>query len=165
MLSFSQNFSFYLIGRVIWCCDNGKGHWKWHSPWCAVVTTPEIAEALSHGSYLNTFGGNLICTAAGHAVLKDKLQHNAHVVGSYLKERLTALKDTYGTIRDAKGSGFMLGVGFVTDRQLKTLAKAETLDIIYCTMRKQSTKIDLFRKNSLVMASLSKGLFGIKICL
>lgn len=103
-------------------------------PLGAVVTTPEIAEVLTRRSYFNTFGGNPVCTAAGHAVLKviqkDKLQNNAHVVGSYLKERLTALKDKYGIIGDVRGRGFMLGVEFVTDRQLKTPAKAETLYIM-----------------------------------
>ncbi|KAH9786537.1 Alanine--glyoxylate aminotransferase 2 [Citrus sinensis] len=80
----------------------------------AKVTTPEVAEALTRGSYFNAFGGNPVCTATGHAVLKDKLQHNAHV-------------DKYGTIGDARGWGFMLGVEFVTDSQLR---KAETLDVM-----------------------------------
>ena len=64
-----------------------------------MVTTPEIAEVLTRRSYFNTFGGNPVCTAAGLAVLnvieKEKLQENAFVVGSYLKERLTALKNKY----------------------------------------------------------------------
>lgn len=68
-------------------------------PLGAVVTTPEIAQVLTRRSYFNTFGGNPVCTAAGHAVLKviekEKLQENAQVVGSYLKERLNALKDKY----------------------------------------------------------------------
>lgn len=68
----------------------------------AVVTTPEIAKALTRRSYFNTFGGNPVCTAAGLAVLrvieKEKLQENAFVVGSYLKERLNALKDKYECI-------------------------------------------------------------------
>ena len=58
-----------------------------------------IAEVLTRRSYFNTFGGNPVCTAAGLAVLrvieKEKLQENAHAVGSYLKERLTALKDKH----------------------------------------------------------------------
>ncbi|KAK9193639.1 hypothetical protein WN944_004336 [Citrus x changshan-huyou] len=103
-------------------------------PLGAVVTTPEIAEVLTRRNYFNTFGGNPVCTAAGHAVLKviqkDKLQNNAHVVGSYLKEKLTALKDKYGIIGDVRGRGFLLGVEFVTDCQLKTPAKAETLYIM-----------------------------------
>lgn len=68
-------------------------------PLGAVVTTPEIAKALTHRNYFNTFGGNPVCTAAGLAVLKviekEKLQENAFVVGSHLKERLNALKDKY----------------------------------------------------------------------
>ena len=68
-------------------------------PLGAVVTTPEIAEVLTRRSYFNTFGGNPLCTAAGLAVLKvmekENLQENALVVGSYLKRRLTELKDKY----------------------------------------------------------------------
>ena len=54
---------------------------------------------MTRRSYFNTFGGNPVCTAAGLAVLrvieKEKLQENAHVVGTYLKDRLIALKDKY----------------------------------------------------------------------
>ncbi|XP_022761431.1 alanine--glyoxylate aminotransferase 2 homolog 3, mitochondrial-like [Durio zibethinus] len=103
-------------------------------PLGAVVTTPEIAEVLTCKSYFNTFGGGPVCTAAGLAVLnvieKEKLQENAFVVGSYLKERLTALKDKYDLIGDVRGRGLMLGVEFVTDHKLKTPAKLETLHIM-----------------------------------
>ncbi|XP_030480145.2 alanine--glyoxylate aminotransferase 2 homolog 2, mitochondrial [Cannabis sativa] len=103
-------------------------------PLGAVVTTPEIAEVLTRRSYFNTFGGNPVCTAAGLAVLKviekEKLQENAFVVGSYLKDRLTSLKDKYEVIGDVRGRGLMLGVELVTDRHLKTPAKAETLHIM-----------------------------------
>ena len=61
----------------------------------AIVTTPEIAQVLTRRNYFNTFGGNPVCTAGGHAVLKvlekGKLQENAFIVGSYLKDRLEAL--------------------------------------------------------------------------
>lgn len=61
-----------------------------------MVTTPEIAQVLTRRSYFNTFGGNPVCTATGHAVLKviekERLQENASVVGSYLKDRLNALQ-------------------------------------------------------------------------
>lgn len=63
------------------------------------MTTPKVAEVLTRRSYFNTFGGNPVCTAAGLAVLqvieRENLQENAHVVGSYLKERLNALKDKH----------------------------------------------------------------------
>lgn len=65
----------------------------------AVVTTPEIAQVLTRRSYFNTFGGNPVSTAGGHAVLKvlekEKLQENAFVVGSYLKEQLNKLKEKH----------------------------------------------------------------------
>ncbi|KAI7725287.1 hypothetical protein M8C21_029630 [Ambrosia artemisiifolia] len=103
-------------------------------PLGAVVTTPEVAKVLTRRSYFNTFGGNPVCTAAGHAVLKvierENLQENAHVVGSYLKERLTALKDKHEIIGDVRGRGLILGVELVTDRKLKTPAKTEILEIM-----------------------------------
>lgn len=61
---------------------------------------------------------------------KEKLQENAHVVGSYLKERLLAIKDKYEIVGDVRGKGLMLGVELVTDRELKTPARAETLHIM-----------------------------------
>ncbi|KAK6778297.1 hypothetical protein RDI58_025015 [Solanum bulbocastanum] len=103
-------------------------------PLGAVVTTPEIAEVLCHSNYFNTFGGNPVCTSAGLAVLrvieKENLQENAHVVGSYLKERLMAIKNKHEIVGDVRGRGLLLGVELVTDRKLKTPAKAETLHIM-----------------------------------
>ncbi|KAI9116039.1 hypothetical protein K1719_012969 [Acacia pycnantha] len=103
-------------------------------PLGAVVTTPEIAEVLARRNYFNTFGGNPVCTAAGLAVLrvieKEKLQQNASLVGSYLKHRLSALKNKYELIGDVRGRGLILGVELVTDSELKTPAKAETLQVL-----------------------------------
>ncbi|KAL0922961.1 hypothetical protein M5K25_006996 [Dendrobium thyrsiflorum] len=100
----------------------------------AVVTTPEIAEVLTRANYFNTFGGNPVCTAAGHAVLrvieKEKLQENASVVGSYLKDRLKKLQEKHEIIGDVRGRGLMIGVELVADRQEKTPAKAEILNIL-----------------------------------
>ncbi|KAF3330583.1 alanine--glyoxylate aminotransferase 2 3 [Carex littledalei] len=100
----------------------------------AVVTTPEIAQVLTRRSYFNTFGGNPVCTAGGHAVLKvlekEKLQENAHLVGSHLKDRLSELKEKHEIIGDVRGRGLMLGVELVTDRQKKTPAKAEIAHVL-----------------------------------
>ncbi|XP_047937731.1 alanine--glyoxylate aminotransferase 2 homolog 2, mitochondrial-like [Salvia hispanica] len=103
-------------------------------PLGAVVTTPEIAKVLTHRNYFNTFGGNPVCSAAGLAVLKviekEQLQQNALTVGSYLKDRLISLKDKYEIIGDVRGRGLMLGIELVTDWQLKTPAKDETVYIL-----------------------------------
>ncbi|KAM3313386.1 hypothetical protein ACQJBY_032783 [Aegilops geniculata] len=98
-------------------------------PLGAVVTTPEIAQVLTRRSYFNTFGGNPLCTAGGLAVLKvldrERLQENAFIGGAYLKDRLRGLQEKHQIIGDVRGTGFMLGVELVTDRQLKTPAKDE----------------------------------------
>ncbi|KAM3292086.1 hypothetical protein ACQJBY_036169 [Aegilops geniculata] len=123
-------------------------------PLGAVVTTPEIAQVLTRRSYFNTFGGNPLCTAGGLAVLKvldrERLQENAFIVGAYLKDRLRGLQEKHqslcsppdivrdikngglafnffalAVIGDVRGTGFMLGVELVTNRQLKTPAKDE----------------------------------------
>ncbi|KAH6769338.1 PYRIMIDINE 4 [Perilla frutescens var. frutescens] len=103
-------------------------------PLGAVVTTPKVAEVLTRRSYFNTFGGNPVCTAAGLAVLgvieRENLQGNAHVVGSYLKERLNALRDKHEIIGDVRGRGLMLGVELVTDRDLKTPANIEIIRVM-----------------------------------
>jgi 4-aminobutyrate aminotransferase-like enzyme len=88
----------------------GNGH-----PLAAVVTRPEIAEALAaETGYFNTFGGNPVSCAAGLAVLNviemEGLQQNALVVGNYLIERLLELQKEYPVLGEAHGAGLLLGV-------------------------------------------------------
>jgi 4-aminobutyrate aminotransferase-like enzyme len=88
----------------------GNGH-----PLAALVTRPEIAEALAaETGYFNTYGGNPVSCAAGLAVLDvievEGLQHNALVMGESLKERLLALRENYPLLGDSHGSGLLLGV-------------------------------------------------------
>jgi 4-aminobutyrate aminotransferase-like enzyme len=91
----------------------GNGH-----PLAAVVTRPEIAEALANETgYFNTFGGNPVSCAAGLAVLevieKEALQRNALEVGEYLIERLAALQRDYPVIGELHGSGLLQGIDIV----------------------------------------------------
>lgn len=91
----------------------GNGH-----PLAAVVTTPEIADAFAkERDYFNTFGGNPVSCAVGLAVLevieKEDLQENALVVGNYLKERLTMLRDEYPMIGYIHGAGLLLGIDVI----------------------------------------------------
>jgi 4-aminobutyrate aminotransferase-like enzyme/Ser/Thr protein kinase RdoA (MazF antagonist) len=88
----------------------GNGH-----PLAAVVTRPEIAEALAADTgYFNTFGGNPVSCAAGLAVLDvievEELQQNALVMGIYLKERLLGLRKDYPVLGEPHGAGLLLGV-------------------------------------------------------
>jgi 4-aminobutyrate aminotransferase-like enzyme len=88
----------------------GNGH-----PIAAVVTRPEIAEALAaETGYFNTFGGNPVSCAAGLAVLDvievEGLQHTALVMGNYLIEGLGGLRKDYPILGEPHGAGLLLGV-------------------------------------------------------
>ena len=92
----------------------GNGH-----PLAAVVTRPEIAEALAADTgYFNTFGGNPVSCAAGLAVLDvievEELQQNALIIGNYLWERLLELRKDYPVLGEIHGAGLLLGVDVLT---------------------------------------------------
>jgi 4-aminobutyrate aminotransferase-like enzyme len=92
----------------------GNGH-----PLAAVVTRPEIAQAIADESgYFNTFGGNPVSCAAGLAVLdvleKEGLQQNALEVGHYLIEELGKLQKGDSRLGNIHGSGLLLGVDIVS---------------------------------------------------
>ena len=102
----------------------GNGH-----PLSAVVTTKAIAEEFNNGmEYFNSFGGNPVSCAVGHAVLNvikdDELQKNAKNVGKYLKSLLNELKKKYSIIGDVRGHGLFLGVELV--RNSTSLEPADT---------------------------------------
>lgn len=99
------------IGKPI-----GNGH-----PLAVVVTTQAIADAFKNGmEFFNTFGGNPVSCAIGLEVLnviKDEgLQHNAKVVGEYLKSGLRKLMDRFEIIGDVRGPGLFIGFELVKDR-------------------------------------------------
>ena len=93
----------------------GNGH-----PLSAVVTTKAIAEKFNNGmEYFNSFGGNPVSCAVGHAVLnvieEEGLQQNAKDVGKYLKSLLNELKEKHSMIGDVRGHGLFLGIELVRD--------------------------------------------------
>jgi alanine-glyoxylate transaminase/(R)-3-amino-2-methylpropionate-pyruvate transaminase len=102
-------------------------------PLAAVVTTPEIAQALASRIHFNTFGGNPVVCAQGKAVLevidREQLQANSLAVGSRLADGLRGLAAKHSLIGDVRGKGLMLGVELVKDRATKQPAKEETLRI------------------------------------
>jgi alanine-glyoxylate transaminase/(R)-3-amino-2-methylpropionate-pyruvate transaminase len=92
-------------------------------PLSAVVARREIAEAMAHKKFFNTYGSNPVSCAAGRAVLRavdeDQIQDNARDVGAYLKDRLMGLQSRYELVGDVRGSGLMIGVELVKNRQTK----------------------------------------------
>lgn len=99
-----------ILGKPI-----GNGH-----PLAALVTTKEIADGFNNGmEYFSTFGGNMVSSAVGNAVLEEiknnDLQKNALEVGGYLLDLLRPFQDKYSFVGDVRGSGFFLGVELVRD--------------------------------------------------
>ncbi|MGB0835639.1 MAG: aminotransferase class III-fold pyridoxal phosphate-dependent enzyme [Psychrobium sp.] len=96
----------------------GNGH-----PLAAVVTTKAIADAFVTGmEYFNTFGGNPVSCAIGHAVLdtikSENLRENALETGNYFMAQLRELVKTQPLIGDVRGLGLFIGAELVLDEQL-----------------------------------------------
>jgi alanine-glyoxylate transaminase/(R)-3-amino-2-methylpropionate-pyruvate transaminase len=93
----------------------------------AVVTTPEIAQALASRIHFNTFGGNPVTCTQGRAVLQvideDGIQANAARIGGMLKAGFESLARKHDVIGDVRGLGLMLGIELVKDRGTKEPAK------------------------------------------
>lgn len=104
------------------------------APLGAVVTTPEIAAALSQRIHFNTFGGNPVVCAQGKAVLevieRENLQRNAARVGDKILAGLHKLKEKHAIIGDVRGKGLMLGIELVKDRSTKEPAKIECAHVL-----------------------------------
>ena len=104
------------------------------APLAAVVTTPEIAHALTSRIHINTFGGNPVVCAQGRAVLRvidrEGLQENALQVGNRLRQGFLKLTGKHSVIGDARGKGLMLGIELVKDRTSKAPAKDECAHVL-----------------------------------
>jgi 4-aminobutyrate aminotransferase-like enzyme len=82
----------------------------------------------------STFGGNAVACAAGNAVIdvieNEGLIERGREVGDYLRSRLTTLAESQSLIGDVRGWGMVTGVEFVTDRDQRTPATAETARLL-----------------------------------
>ena len=80
----------------------------------AIVVKRDIADTLQPGTHASTFGGGpVICKAALavlRAIQKEKLLTKAQKLGTYLFNRINALKAKYPVIRDVRGIGLMCGL-------------------------------------------------------
>ncbi len=94
------------------------------APCGAVITRPEIAQAMAQRLHFNTFGGNPVsmaqCEATLDVILEENIQQRAHEIGGLLKDGLADLMSRHDAIGDVRGRGLMLGVEIVSDRTNKT---------------------------------------------
>jgi 4-aminobutyrate aminotransferase-like enzyme len=93
----------------------GNGH-----PLAGVVTTAALMEAFtSENMYFNTFGGNEVSAAVGHAMLNvlrdEKLLENALTVGEYVLGGMRKLQQKYPFIGDVRGQGMFFAVEIVSN--------------------------------------------------
>ncbi len=94
----------------------GNGH-----PLSIVATTTEIAEKFNNGmEYFNSYGGNPVSCAIGHAVLEiiddEDLQYRSEKVGRKLKSMLIDLQKDHDIIGEVRGMGLFIGVELVDRR-------------------------------------------------
>lgn len=87
-------------------------------PMGGVVTRPDLLQRFCEETgYFNTFGGNPVAAAAGHAVLKviedEGLIERSASVGGHFKQTLLALQTRHSVIGDVRGAGLFIGLDFI----------------------------------------------------
>lgn len=104
-------------------------------PLAAVITTPEIAEALKQRIHFNTYGGNPVSCAIGKAVLEvieeENIQQNALERGEQFIKGLKDLQSMFPeNIGEVRGKGLMLGVEIVKCAKSKEADRDATTSIL-----------------------------------
>lgn len=98
-------------------------------PIAAVVCRRDIAQSFARMRFFNTYAGNPMAAAAARSVLRvvddEGLQANAQRCGERLLAGLDRLKTRHALIGDVRGSGLMLGIEVVRDRQTREPAAEE----------------------------------------
>ena len=112
------------IGKPI-----GNGH-----PIGIVVTSREIlAKFNAYMPFFSTFGGNPVSAAAGLAVLgavaRQNLQQNALETSDYIKAGVKDLAESECLIGDVRGSGLLIGIDLVLDRETRKPAGTEAKQV------------------------------------
>jgi 4-aminobutyrate aminotransferase-like enzyme len=123
------------IGKPI-----GNGH-----PIGIVVTSREIlAKFNACVPFFSTFGGNPVSAAAGLEVLKiidrQNLLQNAQETSAYLKQGIKDLAERELLIGDVRGSGLLIGIDLVLDRETREPA-GKAANLIFNYMRNNGVLI------------------------
>lgn len=97
-------------------------------PLAAFIARADVADSFRPGDHLSTFGGNPVSCAAGLAnlnyMLREKLPAQALAKGEKVVGELKELQKKAPLIGDVRGSGLMIGIELVRDKN-KTPANEE----------------------------------------
>ncbi|MCC5938170.1 MAG: aspartate aminotransferase family protein [Lunatimonas sp.] len=92
----------------------------------AFLCVKKVGDAIDFGDHGTTFGGNPLASAAALATLQviqeEKLLDEATEKGAWLMDKLRGLQKEFGTIREVRGVGLMIGVQL--DKPAAPLVKA-----------------------------------------
>jgi 4-aminobutyrate aminotransferase / (S)-3-amino-2-methylpropionate transaminase / 5-aminovalerate transaminase len=98
-------------------------------PLGAFIAREDIADAFAPGDHMTTFGGNPVSCAAGVAtidmIVEEHLPERAARLGAMVMSRLAAFAEESDLIGDVRGTGLMIGVELVRNRETKEPASTE----------------------------------------
>jgi 4-aminobutyrate aminotransferase len=101
-------------------------------PLGAFIARADVADSLTPGSHLSTFGGNPVSCAAAVANIEvmreEKLPENAAARGAQIMTALEPLTRELTLVGEVRGRGLMIGVELVKDAD-KTPASAEAQEV------------------------------------
>ncbi len=93
-------------------------------PLSVCLTRAEIMDWVP-GSHASTFGGNPVAIAAALAtldVLEREGVRNADAMGKHILQRIASWPELMPLVGDVRGTGLMIGIEFVSDKEKKTPA-------------------------------------------
>jgi len=138
-------------------------------PLGAFVGAPEVMRSLSHDpplAHVTTFGGHPVCCAAGFAALRvlleERLPERAERVGAEIRDRLRAMGERYGGMRDVRGLGMLIGLELDSPERTRAFAEAafDQGVIIGWTLH-SDTVIRMAPPLNISEAELERGLAGL----
>lgn len=103
-------------------------------PLSAIIARADLMDAWSSPGHVFSTGANPVCCAAALAtieVIRDEgLLENARKIGGLLKSTFEEMAQQYELIGDVRGSGLMIGVDLVSDRETRRRAKLQAAKVL-----------------------------------
>ncbi len=104
-------------------------------PIAGLLTRHDVVEKFGNSArYFNTFAGNTVSCAAAVAVLKviqrDRIMDNARDVGSYLLEKVSALRSRHACLGHVRGAGLFVAADIVSESDKQMGDRARTTRVV-----------------------------------